>query len=61
MIPPNLYFRSFSREERLESQQFKMTILTPVKSENAHQKKTSSLDGICFTYEQLFHPVQCTA
>ena len=25
------------------------------------RKKTSNLEGVCFNYEQLFHPVQCTA
>ena len=24
-------------------------------------KKTSILDGVCFTYEQLFHSIQCNA
>ena len=25
------------------------------------RKRTSILDGVCFKYEQLIHPVQCTA
>ena len=25
------------------------------------RKRTSILDGVCFNYEGLFHPVQCTA
>ena len=24
------------------------------------RKKTFILDGVCFNYEQLYHPVQCT-
>ena len=25
------------------------------------KKRTTILDGVCLNYEQLFHPVQCTA
>ena len=25
------------------------------------RKRTSNLDGVCVIYEQLLHPVQCTA
>ena len=35
-----------------------MTIFSWIQTENAHWKRTSILDGNCFNYEQLFHPVQ---
>ena len=75
MVPPNLYFWSISRKESLESQQkhalrnrFLQTLLCSNDTFNLGynrkmliRKRTSILDGACFNYEQLFHPVQCTA
>ena len=75
MSPPNLNFWSISRKESLESQQkhalrnrFSRTLLFPNDISNPGynrkklmRKRTSILDRVCFIYEQLFHPVQCTA
>ena len=75
MVPPNLNFCSISRKERLEYQQkhalrnrFLRTILCSNDNFNPgynrkmlNRKETSILDGVCFKFEQLFHPVQCTA
>ena len=75
MVPPNLNFWSVSRNESLESQQkhalrnaFLGTllcsndILNPVYNRKMLiRKRTSILARVCFNYEQLFHPVQCTA
>ena len=75
MSPPNLNFRSISRKESLESQQkdalknrflrtllFSNDIFNPgYNRKMLMRKRTSVLDGVCVNYEQLFHPVQCTA
>ena len=75
MSPPNLNFWSISRKESPESQQkhahrsrFLRTLLCSNDILNPEynrkmlmRKRTSILDGVCFNYEQLFHPVQCTA
>ena len=75
MSPPNLIFWSFSRKERLESQQkhalrnkFLRTLLCSndifnpgYNRKTLIRKRTSILDTVCFKYEQLFHPIQCTA
>ena len=75
MVPPNIYFWSNSRKETLESQQkhalrnrFLRTLLCSNDTFNCGynrkrpiRKRTSFLDGVCFNYEQLFHPVDCTA
>ena len=75
MVPPNLNFWSISRGESLESQQnhalrnrFLRTLLCSNDKFNPGynrkmliRKRTSILDRVCFNYEQLFHPVQCTA
>ena len=75
MSPPNLNFWSISRKERLESQQkhalrkrFLRTLLClNVIFNPGYNRKTlirngtSILDRVCFNYEQLFHPIQCTA
>ena len=75
MVPPNLNFWSISRKESLESQQkhalrnrFMRILLFSNDSFNSGynrkmliRKITSNLDGVCFNYEQLFHPVKITA
>ena len=75
MVPPSLYFWSISRKESLESQQkhalrnwFLRTLLCSNDTFNPGynrkmliRKRTSILDEVCFNYEQLLHPVQCTA
>ena len=75
MVPPNLKFWSISREESLESQQkhaLKKTFLRTLLFSNDFlnpgynrkmlmRKRTSILDRVCFIYEQLFRPIQCTA
>ena len=75
MVPPYLNFWSNSRRESLESQQkhalrnrFLRTLLCSNDNFNPGydrkmliRKKTSILGRVCFNYEQLFHPVQCTA
>ena len=75
MVPPNLSFWSISRKESLESQQkhalknrFLRTrfcsndIFNPgYNRKMLKRKRTSILARVCFNYEQLFHPVQCTA
>ena len=75
MVPPNLNFRSISRIESPESQQklalrnrflqtllFSNDIFNPGYNRNMlTRKRTSILDGVRVIYEQLFHPVQCTA
>ena len=75
MSPPNLNFWSISRKESLESQQkhalrnrFSRTLLCSNDNFNPGynrkmliRKRTSILARVCFNYEQLFHPVQCTA
>ena len=75
MSPPNLNFWSISREESQESQQkhalrnrFLRTLLCSndifnpgYNRKTLIRKRTSILDGACFNYEQLFHPIQCTA
>ena len=75
MVPSNLYFWSISRREILEYQQkhalrnrFLRTLLCSddifipgYNRKSLIRKRTSILDGVCFNYEQLFHPVQCTA
>ena len=75
MVPPNLYFWFVSRKESLESQQkhslrnkflrtllFSNDIFIPgYNRKKRMRKRTSIFDRVCFNYEQLFHPVQCTA
>ena len=75
MLPPILIFWSNSRKGSLESQQkhalrnrFLQTLLrlNDIFNPGYNRKmlirrRTSNLDGVCFSYEQLFHPVQCTA
>ena len=75
MLPPILNFWSISRKGNLESQQklalrkrFLRTLLCSNDIFNPAynrkwlmRKRTSNLDRVCFNYEQLFHPVQCTA
>ena len=75
MVSPNLSFWSISRKERLELQQkhairhrfFRILLCSNDISNPGYnrkmliRKKASNLDGVCFNYEQLFHPVQCTA
>ena len=75
MVPPNSNFCSISRKESLESQQkhalrnrFLRTLLCSndifdpgYSRKMLIRKRTSILARVCFNYEQLFHPVQCTA
>ena len=75
MVPPNIKFWSISRKESLESQQkhalrnrflrtllFSNDIFIPgYNRKMLMRKRTSLLARVCFNYEQLFHPVQCTA
>ena len=75
MSPPILNFWSISRKESLESQQkpalrnrFLRTLLCSNDILNPGcnrkmliRKRTSILARVYFKYEQLFHPVQCTA
>ena len=75
MIPPNLNFWSISRKGSSESQQkhalrksFLRTLLCSIDNFNPgynrkmlRRKRTSILVRVCFIYEQLFHPVHCTA
>ena len=75
MVSPNLNFWSNSRKKSLESQQkhairnrFVRTLLcskdifiTGYNRKMLMRKRTSFLDRVCVNYEQLFHPVQCTA
>ena len=75
MGPPSLSFWSISCKERLESQQkhalrnrFLRTLLclnvifTPgYNRKTLIRKRTFILVRVCFNYEQLFHPIQCTA
>ena len=74
MVPPNLKFWSISRKESPETQQkhalrnrFLRTLLCSkdifipgYNRETLIRKITSSLDVVCFNYEQLFLPIQCT-
>ena len=75
MVPPNSNFWSISRRESLEFQQkhalrkrFLRTLLCSNDNFNPGynrkmliRKRTSIVERVCFNYEQLFHPVQCTA
>ena len=75
MVPPNSNFWSISRKEKLEYQQkhairtiFLLKLLCSndnfnpgCNREKLMKKRTSIFDGVCFKYEQLFHPVQFTA
>ena len=75
MSPPNGNFWSISRKESQEFQQKralrKRFLQTPLCSnvifspgynrKTLIRKKTSILDGACFNYKQLFHPIKCTA
>ena len=75
MVPPNLNFWSISREKSRESQKkhalryrFLRTLLSSNDIFNSGynrkmlmRKKTSVPDRVCFNYEKLLHPVQCTA
>ena len=75
MVPQNLNFWSISRKESPEFQQkhalrkrFLRTLLCSndnfIPGYNRKmliRKRISILDRVCFNYEQLFQPVQCTA
>ena len=75
MSPPNFNFWSISRKESPESQQqhalrnsFLRKVLCSKDIHNPRynrkmliRKITSVRDRIGISYEQLFHPVQCTA
>ena len=75
MSPPNSNFWSISRKKSLKSQpkhalrkKFLRTLLCPndilnlgYSRKKLIRKRTYILDGVCFIYEQLFHPIQCTA
>ena len=75
MSPPNLNFWSISRKESPESQQkqalrnkFLRTLLCSnhifnpgYNRKTLFRKRTSIFDRVYFNYEQLFHPIQCTA
>ena len=75
MVPPNLNFWSFSRKKSVESHQkhaprnkFLRTLLcsndifnSGYNREMLMRKRTSNLARVCFNYDQLFHPIQCTA
>ena len=75
MVAPNFNLWSISSKESLESQQKhvlrKMFLRTLLCSNDIlnpgynrkmlMRKRTSNLDGVCFNYEKLFHPVQCIA
>ena len=75
MLPLRLNFWCISHNESLESQQkhaLRNTFLQALLCSNDKitsgynremlvRKKTSIFVEICFTYEQLFHPVHCTA
>ena len=74
MVPPNFTLCSIIRKESPESQQkhthgnkFLRTLWclndnlnTGHNQKTPIRKSTSIIDGVCFNYEQLFHPVQCT-
>ena len=73
MSPPKLKVWSISRKKSLETQQkhalgnrFLSTLLCSndisdpgYNRKTLIKKRTSILDGACFNYEQLFHPIQC--
>ena len=75
MSPPNLNFWSISCKENLESQlkhalrnRYFRTLLCPndifnpgYNRKTLIRKRTSILVRVCLNYEQLFHPIQCTA
>ena len=75
MVPPNFILWYISHKESLESRQkhapkikFLRTLLCSNDILNLGynrkmlmRKRTSILDGVCFNYEQMFHPVQCIA
>ena len=75
MVPPKLNFWSISHKENVDCQQehalrnrFLRTLLCSNDVFNPgynrkmpFRKRTSILAGVCFHYEQLFHPVQCNA
>ena len=75
MVPPNSNFWSISRKESLEYQEkyalwnrflrillCSNDILNPGHNQQLlNRKRTSLLDNVCYNYEQLFDPVQCTA
>ena len=75
MVPPNLNFWSISRKKSPESQQkhalrnrflqtlsFLNDIFNPgYNRKMLMMKRTSILWEVCVNYEQLFHPVQCSA
>ena len=75
MVLPDLKFWSISRKESPDTQQkhalrnrFLRTLLCSkdifnpgYNGETLIRKITSSLDVVCFNYEQLFHAIQCTA
>ena len=74
MVPSNLNFWSISRKETRESQQkhalrkkclrtilCSTDIFIPVYNRKMlMRKRTSFLDIVCFNFEQLLHPRQCT-
>ena len=75
MSLPKLNFWSISRKKSLEPQQkhalrntFLRTLLCSddllnpgYNRKTIIRRRTSILDGVCFNYEQLFHPIHCTA
>ena len=75
MTPPKLKIGSISCKESPESQQnyalrnrFLRTLLCSnvifnpgYNRKTLMRKRTSILDRVCFNYEQLFHPRQCTS
>ena len=75
MSPSNGKFWSISCKESLEFQQkhalrnrflrkllFSNVVFIPrYNRKKVVRKKASILDRVCFSYEQLFHPIQCTA
>ena len=75
MSSPKLNFWSISQKESREFQQkhalrnrFLRTLLCSndifkprYKRQVLMRKKRSVPDGVCVNYEQLFHPIQCTA
>ena len=75
MTPPKTNFWSILRKENPESQQkyalrkwisgtllCSNDIFNPVYNQKPlTRSKTSILEGVCFNYEPLFCPVQCTA
>ena len=75
MVPPKSKFWSVSRKENLESQRkqaLRSRFLRKLLCSNDNfnpdynrkmlmRTRTYIFDRVCVNYEQLFHPVQCTA